>query len=80
MNNLDCKFYFLIFAMQSTSNTNYWFQLNFTEMWMTGTQNKDLNGRELNNIRATESDIKSLNINDNIDIKVMANVLELQSL
>lgn len=47
---------------------------------MTGTQNKDLNGRELNNIRATESDIKNLNINDNIDIKVMANVLELQSL
>lgn len=31
---------------------------------MTETQNKDINGGELNNIRPTESDIKSLNLNN----------------
>lgn len=40
---------------------------------MTGTQNKDLNGRELNNVRATESDIKSLNINDNTEDRYKGN-------
>lgn len=53
--------------MQSTSNRNYWFQLNFTEMWMTGSQNKEINDGKLNNIRPTESDIKGLNINANME-------------
>lgn len=50
--------------MQSTSNMNYWFQLNFEEMWMTGSQNKEINGRKLNNIRPTESDTEGLSINE----------------
>lgn len=40
---------------------------------MTGTQNKEINGEELNNIRPTESDIKSLNLNDNIEDRYKSN-------
>lgn len=49
-------------------------------MWMTGTQSKEIDVGELHNVRPTESDIKILNLNDSIDIKVIAKVLELQSL
>lgn len=47
---------------------------------MTGTQSKEIDGGELNSVRPTVSDIKILNLNGNIDIKVIAKILELQSL
>lgn len=40
---------------------------------MTGTQNKEINAGELNNIRPTESDIKSLNLSDNIEDRYKSN-------
>lgn len=40
---------------------------------MIGTQNKEINAGELNNIRPTESDIKSLNLSDNIEDRYKSN-------
>lgn len=59
--------------MQSTSNMNYWFQLNLTEMGMIASQNKDINRGNQNNIRPTESDIKGLNISDNAEDRYKVN-------
>lgn len=40
---------------------------------MTCTQNKEINGGELNNRRPTESDIRSLNLNDNTEDSYKSN-------
>lgn len=66
MSDLDCNFYCLIFAMQNTTNITLSVS---AELYgnVNDSQNKEINGGKLNNIRPTESDIKSLNINDNIE-------------
>lgn len=40
---------------------------------MTAGQNKEINSGKLNNIRPTESDIKGLNISDNIEDRYKVN-------
>lgn len=46
---------------------------------MTGSQNKEINGRKLNNVRPTESDTEGLSINDNIEDRYKVNAKGLRT-